>query len=106
MFGFGFGINHLSTVTTVFFFGKLCSLFQCTPSVICVADLDPVLFSPGSRNEKNMIREPGSRINILDHISKSIVTKTCVKNIKILRCGFGIRCLFDSGSGMGKLGSG
>ncbi len=42
----------------------------------------------------------GSGINIPDRISESWVTIFCVKNSQILCCGSGIRCLFDSGSGI------
>jgi hypothetical protein len=45
--------------------------------------------------------DPGSALNITDHISKSLVTYNGVKNAKILcyGSGSGIRCLFDLGSG-------
>jgi hypothetical protein len=52
--------------------------------------------------------DPGSRINILDHISKSLVTIFWVTNTLALCCGSGsgIRWLFDTGSWLEKFGSG
>jgi hypothetical protein len=62
----------------------------------------------GSGSEFQCFLEPrirdgkkyGSGINITDRISVSLVTIFWVKNTEILCCGSGIRCLFDSGSGM------
>jgi hypothetical protein len=56
---------------------------------------------------KNMIRDPGSSKNILDHIWSSVAFFWGSK-YEIICCGpvSGIRCLFDPGSGVETVGSG
>jgi hypothetical protein len=46
--------------------------------------------------------DPGSRIKLLDHISKSLKQFFGVKNTLILCCGSGsgIWCIYDPGSGI------
>ncbi len=59
-------------------------------SVLRIRDL--VLFDFGIRDEKNP--DPGSDINILDHISYSLSKKILLKNTQILCCGSGSRIRF------------
>jgi hypothetical protein len=74
--------------------------------VLLIRIRDPVFFlplDPGShiRDGKNR-----SGINILDHISNSLVRGTNGTEILCCGSGSGIRCLFNLGSGIEKFGAG
>jgi hypothetical protein len=62
-----------------------------------VADTDPapVPFWPGFRIRDGKKLDSGSRINIPDHVSKSLEKNFWSKNSYIRWCWFGIRNLFD-----------